>query len=226
MLAAIVALSALSPATRAAPVYDATSGETFIFDFGPGFTGVPTLDDVNLPAGTAPVTVRSMSFGYSNVTLDPVDADAVITFWDNMNTAAAGGAVVNSVNLGSVRVPLGVIAGDETAILERFNLPTPVSLTDNALGVSIGFVEAGTNTPAEIVALLVPDAPTVGSSPPTVWIDNNPQDGTFTGDDEVVAPEPARMYLQLDSSAVPEPAGLVGAAVFMGGLLSRRRRRR
>lgn len=204
----------------AVPVYNATTGETFIFDFGPGFTGVPTLDEVNLPAGTAPVTIRSMSFGYSNATSDAVDADAIITFWDNMNTAASGSQVVNSVSLGSMRVPLGLIAGDETAILEQFNLDTPIALADNLLGVSIGFVEAGTNTPAEIVALLTPDAPTVGTSNPLVWIDNFPQDGSFIGDESTAGSDDARVYLLLDSAGVPEPGTVamlgLGAAWGLG----------
>jgi hypothetical protein len=218
-------VAASGTAAWAVPIYNATTGETFIFDFGAGVTGVPTLEDVNLPAGTAPVTVRSMSFGYSNATSDPLDADAIVTFWDNVNSAASGSQAVNSASLGSVRVPLGLIAGDQTAILEQFNLDSPIGLADNALGVSIGFVEAGTNTPAEVVALLTADAPTVGTSNPVVWIDNFPQDGTFIGDESTAGSDDARLYLLLDGAAVPEPG--VAAVLGLGaawGLVARRYR--
>jgi hypothetical protein len=220
--AAITVISGTVSDVRATVIY-ANLGP----DAGPNPSnfGTSMLDDINLPAGTAPVTVRSMSLGFRNYGSSGQDVDVLVTLWDNMNTAATSSQNVNSTSLGTIRYHVGVVAGSATGTTGAFNLPTPISLADNSLGVQVQYVLTGTNTQSNISDRLVTTNPTTGTSSSRFWSDENPADGQFKGTNTGSGEEitGANLYLALDTSTVPEPAssGLIAAA--MAALLKRRR---
>jgi hypothetical protein len=221
VLAAGLALAASAPAARAAIIYSNSFP-----DAGPIPGGAASLlDDISLPAGTAPETVRSMDVGFHNYSPNPVDVDVLVTFWDNMNLSANSSQNVNSTSLGTIRYHHGVVPGGGEGTTGLFNLPTPVALPDNNLGVQIDYVLTGTNTLAPVAARIVLEDPTVGTSSSRFWSDDNPPDNSFrggnTGSGEEVTG--ANLYLVLNTTVVPEPTGL--AALGLAGLILARRRR-
>ena len=74
--------------------------------FGPA----PELDDVTLPAGTGPVSLTGISFGYQNSDSAPAAVDALIRFYNTANTGATGSDVVESGPIGSPqRIVIGPV---------------------------------------------------------------------------------------------------------------------
>lgn len=217
-----VALGAAAQSADAAIVYS-----NAFADAGPNPGGAARLlDDVNLPPGTAPETIRSAEVGYRNYGAAPVDVDLVLTFWDDMNTAATSTQAVNSAKLNSYTIPLGVVAGNAAGTF-TFNLPSVQAVTDNTLGVEIAYVLAGTTTLAPVAARVVLESPTVGTSAAAFWSDDNPPDGTFRGSNVGAGEEVSggNLYLILNTSIVPEPTAIatIGAAAAL--TLARRRKR-
>jgi hypothetical protein len=219
--AAVAALFA-SAAARGDVLYDTTAGAQYTNVFGPA----PMLDDVTVAAG--PVTITGMNFGFRNTGATPEDVDAIVTVWDNMNTAATGSTVVNSTSLGSFRRPIGSILASGTGTTGLFNLATPINVPDATFGVSIEFVMAGTNDPSDVDALLSKNLPSPGTTSDKFWSDDG--DGVFRGSD-VVNFNPsnptthANFYLRVDG-IVPEPASAAVAAVGLALAAARRGRNR
>jgi len=201
-----------------------------------GFPAAPQLDDVTFGIATG-ATINAMDFAYwyridpfdPPPNPQPEDVDALVTFWDNMNTAASGATTVNTTSLGTFRRHIGVIAPDGTGFVGQFNVPTPIVAPDNKVGVQINWVLTGTNTISDVVTRIATNLPTVGSTVDKYWNDDQNPGGSFQGQDAVL-PNPGtpgiheNMALKLVGN-VPEPASLsllIPAAV--AALASRRRR--
>jgi hypothetical protein len=193
------------------------------------FGAAPLLDDVHFAAG--PVTLSDMNFAYFNTTSTPEDVDALVTFWDNMNTAASGASVVNTTSLGNFRRHIGVIPGNGTGTTGLFSIPISVTVPDTTVGVQINYVLTTTNTLSDVVPRLADMLPTVGTTVDKYWSDDQNPGGSFQGQD-AVDPNPGtpaiheNMYLRLDGT-VPEPSALVAGVIPAVALvLSRARVRR
>ena len=202
-------------------LYDTTAGDLHTNAFGPA----PMLDDVTVAGGAGPATITGMNFGFFNASTDAEDVDAIVTFWDDMNTAASGSTVVNSGNLGSFRKPIGSVAGSATGTTGLFTLPAEIQVPDGAFGVQIDFVYAGSNDLSSVDALLSRNLPSVGTTEDKFWSDDG--DGVFRGSDAVLfnpnnPTTHANFYLRVDG-VVPEPAS---AGVVMGALALAALRRR
>jgi len=220
VLGAALALGVCAAAANAAIVFDTSTVGTPWGDFYPN-----DLDDINA-AGGGPVTIRSMLFGVESFA--DTDVDAIVTFWDSVDTSVPitdMSTVVNSDQLGSFRMPLGLISNGEVYTTGLFNLPTPITDSDGSFGVQIQVVLAGTDTMTYDVTPLLSagefDYPTVGTSVQSYWQDVNESGSTFTGDEQAYY---ANLRLQLSDTVVPEPCGLalIGLAAFP--LLLRRKR--
>jgi hypothetical protein len=215
-------------------LYDTTSGA--LHD-NSGFPAAPQLDDAQfaVPSGA---TINAMDFAYwyridpfdPPVNPQPEDVDALVTFWDNMNTAASGPTTVNTTSLGTFRRHIGVIAPDTTGFVGQFSVPTPIVAPDNKVGVQINWVLTGTNTISDVVTRIATDLPTVGTTVDKYWNDDQNPGGSFQGQDAVL-PNPGtpavheNMALKLVGN-VPEPTSLsllIPAAA--AGLSARRRRK-
>ena len=214
--AALLLIGVGAPLARATLVYDTTSvGGLHDNPFGPA----PLLDDVTFATG--PVTITDMNFAYWNSDPStPEDIDAVVTFWNNMNTGATGATTVNSGLLGSFTRHIGVVAGDATGTTGLFSLPMGITVPDTTVGVQINLVLTGTSTLSDVIPRLADSLPTVGTSADKYWSDDQNPGGSFTGGD-AVTPAPAtpnvheNFYLRLEGT-VPEPSSL--AAVLIPGL--------
>jgi hypothetical protein len=198
-----------------------------------GFPAAPELDDCTF-AGPGPISITAMDFAYW-YRVDPFDppanplpedVDALVTFWDNMNTSATGSAVVNSGSLGSFRRHIGVIAPNATGTAGLFTLPSAINVPDTTVGVQINFVLTNTTTISDVVTRIATNLPTVGSTVDKYWNDDLSPGGSFQGQDNV-KPNPGtpgiheNMAIRLDGtgpSSTPEPSSavvlLTGAAVL------------
>ena len=206
---------------QATVLYDTTGGVQHTNAFGPA----PMLDDVGIASG--PATITAMNFGFRNTSTDPESVEAVVTFWDSMNTAATGTTVVNGTSLGSFRVAVGGIAGSATGTTGLFNLATPISVPDTSFGVQIDFVFTGTDDASDVDALLSKDLPTVGTTADRFWSDDG--DGVFRGNDAIIfnpgnPTTHANFYMRIDG-VVPEPGSAGVAGVALVSLAAGRRRR-
>jgi MYXO-CTERM domain-containing protein len=223
LLSAILVL-VLAGAAPADTLYDATGGTLFADE---GFGAAARLDDATFTNAVAtPVKITAMDFGYANIGSGSQEIDALVTFWEEVNTSATGSTIVHTGNLGTFRHPIGAVAAGATGTTGLFTLASPVQVADGDVGVAIQFVLAETEDQADSVAVLNSTAPTIGTTVSGYWSDDFNTDGQFEGDEKVTPgmanPNP-NFYLRLDGETVPEPVGL--SLLGLAGLLLRRRRR-
>ncbi len=224
LIAIAMLIGALAQLGRAATLYDTTGGGLHNNSFGPA----PILDDMSIAGG--PVTISLMDFAYVNYGSTAEDVDAVVTFWDNMNTAATGATTVNGSSLGSFTRHIGSIPGNGTGVVGLFVLPSAITIPDGNFGVEIEYVFTGTSDLSDVEPRLSNILPTTGSTIDKYWSrDQNPNATFFAGSDAVNqnftnTGVHENLYLRLDGS-VPEPASAVGFGVLAGLMKLRRQRR-
>jgi hypothetical protein len=199
-----------------------------------GFAAAPQLDDVTFSSGPVSITGMNLAFWYRIDPFDPPpnpqpeDIDLVVTFWNDVNTAATGTTIVNTNSLGSFRRHIGLIQPGATGTVGFFSLPSAINVPDNTVGVQVNYVLTTTNTISDVYNRIATNLPTVGTTVDKYWNDSINPGGVFQGQDNV-NPNPGtpniheNLYLRLNGT-VPEPSSL---ALLPGAYLlalSRRRR--
>lgn len=219
-----VAASAAGNAAHAALVYNSVSGTLFADEsVGPA----PRLDAGRFASGGGPVVVEGINFGGLNIGTTTQTVEAVVTFYDDVDSDATGNTVVTSgPPLATFTFAFGEF-GPGGGGTTGFTLPTPVAFPDDDFGISIAFEIFGTDNPSTVVAMLVDAPPTTGTSTAGYWSDHVNPDGQFQGSERILPSAggntQANFHLTMIGQ-IPEPtaaAGLLGTTAL---LLARRRR--
>ena len=165
------------------------------------------LDDGKFPAGTAPVCLGCIEFGWRQTTAQQLFV--VVDFWD---TVVPGGPVCNLTWLGGFYVNFGVIpVGTWTSgPIDVSGLPTLITFPDDNWCVEFRYYKQITPsllTSTVAAVLFANGGPTVGTNNGTVyWRDAN-GNGAFECPSEAysfASPNLAQFYLKL--SATEEPS--------------------
>ncbi len=201
------------------------TGETV---FSPGPVPRRAMDDLAMVCGPAEIqtgtfSVNSLQFSVAtnSALTAPVDFDAVLIFFNDLNTSSAAPSPINTNEIGRVRVAFTQVpppvapAATRIFIVNPVTLTTPIVFTDNDIAIDIQLVNPGGVVPpggvgtvvtssAVTVGLFGLRSPTAGDSTDTYWRDVN-GDGdydanearTFTGPNNL-----ANFILKLDGDFV------------------------
>lgn len=181
-------------------IYDNTLGSYFYSTTAPRWN---VLDDGAFPAGTAPVCVGCIEFGWYQ-TLEQ-QLYVAVDFWD---TLVPGGPVCNLTWLGGMVVDFGIVpVGGWTS--GAIALPTTVTFPDNNWCIQFRYFRQITPTVLTSTGAAVFFAnggPTVGSNDATVYWRDASGNGAFECPSEARAfapPNKSQFYLWLSATEQP-----------------------